>query len=118
MYMVYRVIKNVIDKMGTECIITQYKDSKKHIITGILQPYNSSFNNGNNDNSIKATGGIVEKGDYVLYFVPPNSTVDYDNATVFINGKQFWFRGCQFYMCCNRVVYVKARLQTVNGIDG
>lgn len=112
--MVYKVIENAINKMGTECIITQYHNEKKHIVKGVLQPYNSSFVNGHNDNSKTTDCGIVEKGDYVFYFNPPKARANYDNATVLINGQQYWFRGCHFYMCCNRVVYIKARLQIIN----
>ncbi|MEE1077312.1 MAG: hypothetical protein UHY68_08660 [Acutalibacteraceae bacterium] len=106
--MICNSICNVINQLGTECILSEYNSNGACIVKGILQPIkNNARENGGVDHT---NAGVVDNSGYNLLFNLPDRDINLENATVYAYDKYFWIKEFKIFYLKNKRLYAQAKL--------
>lgn len=105
--MIYNSICNVIDRLGAECVLSEYNGNGACVVKGILQPIKNRARESDVDHT---NAGVVDNSDYNFLFNLPDKNIDFDNAIVFVYGRNFWLKEHKIFYFKNKPLYAQATL--------
>lgn len=106
--MIYNSICNVIDRLGTKCILSEYNSNVACVVKGIIQPVkNRARENGG---ICHTNAGVVDNSDYNLLFNLPDKRINFENAIIYAYGRNFWLKEHKIFYFKNKPLYAQATL--------
>lgn len=106
--MIYNSICNVINRFGTECVLSEYNNCGACVVKGILQLIkNRARENACIDHT---SAGVVDNSNYNFLFNLPDKNINLENATVYVYDKHFWLKEYKIFYFKNKPLYAQATL--------